>query len=224
MKKSSSKRIFGNACRKSLENAKQLLADAKLLIRNRSYGHAIALAIFSDEELAKALSCWLAAKGLIPEESKAIDDAFSSHHMKHLAQIGIYVGMRLQEGLRQGRTTLVDILKEGMKLTEVQIAKDMEKIQRMAEERESLRQDAVYVDITVDGKSLSPSDFTRDEAEEAISGVDQRLSYEERLITNPSHEELLSFRAYFDSLPKDAIMRNEIPIDWFTSWKRKKST
>jgi AbiV family abortive infection protein len=215
--------VFEDAYRKSLANAKQLLRDAKLLIHESSFGHAIALAISADEEIAKAISCWLVAKRLVPEDSKVVDHAFSRHDIKHMTQIVYYGRMQLEEEFRRGKLSLIDILKEGMRLTEKQLEKDIEKLYQLAMEREYLRQDGLYVNLTDDGTVSSPSQFTLTEAKDVVSGVEQRLAYQERLITMPKPEELASIKAFIDSVPKEAIEEGEIPIDWFTLGKKRKS-
>jgi len=214
--------VFEDAYKGSLENAKQLLRDAKLLIRKGSFGHAIALAISADEEIAKAISCWLVAKRLIPDDSKVVDNVFSRHDIKHMTQIVYYGRMQLEEEFRRGELNLIDILKEGMRLTERQLQKDIQKLHQVAMEREYLRQDALYVNLTNDGKISSPSQFTLNEAKDVVSGVEQRLAYQERLMTKPTPEELVSIKEFIDSLPKEAIEEGEIPIEWFTSGKKQK--
>jgi AbiV family abortive infection protein len=214
--------VFEDAYLKSIENAKQLLKDAKSLMRKGSFGHVIALAISSDEETAKAWSCWLVAKRLVPDDSKVIDHAFSSHDTKNLTQILFYICMQLEEELRLGKLNLIDVLKEGERLTEKQLRKDINRLYQMAVQREYLRQDALYVNLTDDEKISSPSKFTVDEAEDVVSGVEQRLAYLEKLITKPTSEELGSIKTLIDSLPKEAVEEDEIPTEWFTSWKKRK--
>jgi AbiV family abortive infection protein len=220
MTRSSSRAFFRNAWKKSIENAKQLLEDAKLLLCNRSYGHAIALAIFSDEEVAKAFTCWLVAKGFIPEDSRAVEHAFTSHASKHSAQLAIFEGLLLRSELQQGKITPLKVIKRGMRVTEKQIKRAEERHWQIADEREFLRQDAIYTNIE-DRELLSPSRFTNDYAKEIILGVEQRLDFETKLMTDPSREVLRSFRALFDSLPKQAIMEDAIPPEWFRTWKKK---
>jgi hypothetical protein len=41
-------------------------------------------------------------------------------------------------------------------------------------------------------------------------------------MTKPTPEEMASIKAFIDSLPKEAIEEDEIPIEWFSSWKKQK--
>jgi AbiV family abortive infection protein len=215
--------VFEDTYKKSIKNAKQLLNNAKLLIGKGSFGHAIALAISADEEIAKAISCWLVAKRLVPDDSKIVNHAFSRHDIKHMTQIVYYGRLQLEKEFRRGKLNLIDILREGMRLTKKQLQKDLEKLYQMAMEREYLRQDALYVNLTNDGKVSSPSQFTLNEANDVVSGVEQRLAHQERLMTKPKPEELASIKAFIDSLPKEAIEEGEIPIKWFVPVKKQKN-
>lgn len=54
----------------SLTNAEQYVKDAEFLVRKRSYGHAFALAVLGEEELAKAVMYYLCAEGIFGIDGK----------------------------------------------------------------------------------------------------------------------------------------------------------
>jgi len=81
--------LFARAKELSFENAEQWIEDAKLLIENKSYGHARALLSFAHEEIAKGVVSWIASKKLWPIDSKPIKDMFKSHEAKNIAVLGI---------------------------------------------------------------------------------------------------------------------------------------
>ena len=60
--------LFSKASKLCLTNAKQYVKDAKILCSTKSYGHALALTIFSDIELGKAVIYHLCAKDLISKD------------------------------------------------------------------------------------------------------------------------------------------------------------
>jgi AbiV family abortive infection protein len=213
------KDVYDIAWKESLENSKLLLADARILIEHESYGHAIALAVFSDEELAKTYWCWLVAKGLIPKGSKVVHDAFSRHDSKHLTQLGVIGGLWWQELVRKDKAWMIEVALKFAKPTKEMLEKDVERLREIAVLREHLRQDAVYVKISK-GKVHSPSEFTREYAEFVVAGVEERLASQERLMIDPKPEELATLSKLFESLPKEAIDTGEIPVDWLFPWMK----
>ena len=60
--------LFSKASKLCLTNAKQYVKDAKILYSTKSYGHALALTIFSDIELGKAVIYHLCSKDLISKD------------------------------------------------------------------------------------------------------------------------------------------------------------
>jgi AbiV family abortive infection protein len=71
-----------------LKNAERYVEDAKILIKKRSSGHAFALAVFAEEELAKAIMYHLCAEGIYGVEGKWREDIFL-HKRKQQFAFGI---------------------------------------------------------------------------------------------------------------------------------------
>jgi AbiV family abortive infection protein len=73
-----------------LKNAEKFIEDAKILIQNSSFGHALALSIFDDEEIAKSYVYWFVVNKLIPASSIIVKQVFVDHYAKHENQIWLH--------------------------------------------------------------------------------------------------------------------------------------
>ncbi|MCK4332223.1 MAG: AbiV family abortive infection protein [Thermoplasmatales archaeon] len=76
-----------------LENAKQYIMDAEMLIKNASFGHAYALAILAYEELGKAIMCIFGTfgclftnKDMLTPSIKGWNKTFKNHVTKQWIQ------------------------------------------------------------------------------------------------------------------------------------------
>jgi AbiV family abortive infection protein len=65
----------------SLTNSEQYVKDAEFLVKKRSYGHAFALAVFGEEELAKAVMYYLCAEGIF-----GIDGKWRKNSLRHVGK------------------------------------------------------------------------------------------------------------------------------------------
>jgi AbiV family abortive infection protein len=65
-------------------NARSYERDARTLAKQRSYGHATALAILGQEECGKATALWHLAAGTMRKSDKDIDTLFSNHKTKQM--------------------------------------------------------------------------------------------------------------------------------------------
>ena len=77
-----------------LENVEQYHKDAELLIAIRSYGHALALVVLSEEEFAKAIMCHLWSEEILSQPSD-----FRKEEYAEFCQTQRAVGLALSHNL-----------------------------------------------------------------------------------------------------------------------------
>lgn len=76
--------FYFDLCEKSLANAEQLLRNAELLHKKKSYGPAYSLAVLGFEELAKTWCGLYLLIGLHLESDKEVKELFYDHKAKHV--------------------------------------------------------------------------------------------------------------------------------------------
>lgn len=119
--------------------------------------------------------------------------------------------------MRKREITPSGILREGLELTQEQLLRDFEQLDEVARERELLRQSAIYVGLK-EGMLSTPSQLTKEESEQVLLGVEQRLGFLEMFLEECSKPEgFRLLKSIFDSLPREALQDGEIPIEWFTA-------
>ena len=70
MIKEGQEKFLRKVAKESFKNAEQFVNDAEILFGKKSYGHAFALGVLGDEELAKAILYSIAAEGIIGIKGK----------------------------------------------------------------------------------------------------------------------------------------------------------
>lgn len=194
---------YEQAMKLSLENAERFIEDAKILIQNSSFGHALALSIFGDEEIAKSYVCWFVVNKLMPASSIVAKEIFRDHYAKHENQIWLHIVALLAEQASSGEIKLEQIIKEGLMVRKDQLEKDLEKLNRLSIDREELRKRGIYVDIRKN-KVLSPRLIQREEAEEVLGGVKYRLEYIRKFMKDFAEPKKFALlKQLFDSLPNE---------------------
>jgi len=177
----------------SLKNSEQYIKDAKILAKKRSYGHAFALAVFAEEELAKAVMYHLCTEGIFGINGKWRKDSLR-HDKKQifaswlafLYELSLMAEEAAGFAQRKGK-------KEPQKIKQLYESKMDELIRREQrafdrekgdvykhlkpfEKLQKRREEAMYVGINLkDRKVTSPSDFKKSETREYISDVEERI-------------------------------------------------
>src|SRR5271157_5144760 len=76
-------KLLKEAVQLCLDNVEQYIADAELLIKNESYGHAFAFTVLGEEELSKAFIYYGCSEGLFPEYLvERVGRGYKSHIQK----------------------------------------------------------------------------------------------------------------------------------------------
>lgn len=192
---------YGELAKASYDNAALWIADAKLLIDKKSFGHSVALAHFAREEIAKALVCWYVSQDIWPiEDNKMLKDAFSSHSMKNELIVGNMVGTYVYNyliSLKKARKTEISetMKKDLLKLFEVMKKDDWTR------EMEEDRQRSIYVDFH-SGRMITPRQIDK---ERAIQEYDlaKALFMDIKQFLNADEQAKERLRRYFKSLPKE---------------------
>ena len=144
--------LYVKATKMSLENAEQWIKDAKLLIKNSSFGHASALLRFALEELAKAYVCWISSERIFPMDNKVIKDVFRKHETKNQVIMGVLYSLmwRNKFPIR-------------IEPTDQEIIEAYKQLKAMIVSIEKMRQRAIYVDMLFDkNQILTPLEITKE--------------------------------------------------------------
>jgi len=177
----------------SLKNAEQFIKDAEFLVKKRSYGHAFALSVLAEEELAKAVMYYLCAEGIFGINGKWRNDS-----IRHVRKQGFAFGiafmyeliLMIEEAMdfarRKARRDatkfkvifekkIAEILQKEMKLFASKrgdLYDHLKPFEKIQEKRER----ALYVEAKLQkGEITSPRDFKKSEAKQYISHVKERL-------------------------------------------------
>ena len=177
----------------SLKNAEQYVEDAEVLFKKRSCGHAFALAVLAEEELAKAVMYHLCAEGIFGVEGRWRRDS-----LHHIRKQQFAFGIAFMYELRL-------MVEEAVELAERKAKKDAKKFKRVLQEKmteilqdeqelfaskhgdvyehlkhfeelQKKREKAMYVEVDLQKKdNTSPKDFKKSEAKQYISHVKERV-------------------------------------------------
>jgi AbiV family abortive infection protein len=184
---------FHNITHQALENSEAWFEEAKLLITKKSYGHANALLRFAGEEAAKAVVCWYVSEGMIPDNSKPVQDIFSWHSAKNSLILSLTIA------------AIRSIHCEKEPTSEKRLAewKYMEKFPDLMEKR---RQTCIYVDFDKRDKRIvhSPKEISEKETKDIFEYIQLVLAYSKNIIENPSRQHIERLKRFFSSLPKEA--------------------
>jgi len=177
----------------SLKNAEQYVKDAEVLLRKRSFGHAFALAVFAEEELAKAVMYHLCAEGIFGIEGKWRKDSLR-HMGKQQFAFGIAflyeLSLIAEEAVEFAERKAKKNTEKFKRILERKVAKILQKEQdRFAsrhgevyehlkhfEELQKKREKAMYIEANLQKKEVtSPKDFKKSEVKQYISHVKERV-------------------------------------------------
>jgi len=201
--------LYAQATKLSLENAEQWIKDAKLLIKNSSFGHASALLRFAVEETAKAYVCWLTSERLFPIENKVVRDVFKKHKVKN------EVMMALAYGLTWRRTHPLDT-----EPSDEEIIQAYRQFEAIIVSTEKMRQKAIYVNMYLDKKETeTPLTINEKEVKSVLELAEILLKTVKHYVRNYPESTKEVFRRAFSKLPKEVWETGEIPIEWFKKEK-----
>lgn len=205
--------LYTEATKLSFENAEQWIKDAKLLIKNSSYGHANALLRFGCEEIAKAYVCWLTSEKILPIDNTLVEDVFWNHVVKN----EVILGILLMAHWISKNPEWKEKKYEDFELSEEQIIEFSKQFEAMVKSTNRMRQKAMYVDVDAETKEIT-NPLKMDEKEvNAILEVSKFFSKMMKdLIEETSEEEKEKWRNAFGSLPKEMWETGENPIHWFS--------
>jgi AbiV family abortive infection protein len=173
----------------SLANAEQYVKDAEFLVKKRSYGHAFALAVIGEEELAKAVMYYLSAQGIFGIEGKWRKD--SRHHVgKQGFAFGIAflyeIVLIMEEAIDFAQRKAKRNVARFKHIFEKKIATILQKEQKLFaskrgdiyehlklfEELQKKRERAMYVEADFQKmEAISPKSFKKSETRQYISHV-----------------------------------------------------
>jgi len=135
--------LYAQASKLSLENSEQYIKDAKLLIKNSSFGHASALLRLAVEESTKALVCWFTSEKILPRENKLVRDMFKDHRVKNKFFLSFLPGWIAGRTFRSWRRFM-----ESMpKLSDEQISEGTREVQKIIASTDEMRHRAMYVNL-----------------------------------------------------------------------------
>jgi AbiV family abortive infection protein len=177
----------------SLKNAEQHVKDAKILLKKRSFGHAFALAVLGEEELAKAVMYHLCAEGIFGIKGKWRGD--SLHHARKqqfafgiafLYELSLIAEEAVEFAQRKGKKD-AEKVKEAFEKKMAQILWDEQKLfiskhgdvyehLKHFEELQRKREKAMYVEVELkQNEATSPKGFKKSEAKQYIAHVEERV-------------------------------------------------
>ncbi len=152
------------AAQAAYDNGCELCKDARLLFESHRYSRALALAILAEEEFSKAFTLKLSA------ENKRWDSTLYNSLRDHASKQGIaqavvnYISWEKAKARELGG--FKSAYPDANKVREVVAA---EKAQLSKKVKDRLKQSALYVSITKDGKINSlPKKLTREDAEKSL--------------------------------------------------------
>jgi AbiV family abortive infection protein len=203
----------------SLKNAERYIKDAKILLKNKSFGHAFAMAVLGEEESSKAFMFQHASEGIAGIDGKWREEVVKYHTVKQRLAFGtalVYeiflIAMKASDYAKKRAKGDGNRFKE---LFDRKYAELMQKEQKMASQArgdfyEHLipfnqlqrdREKAMYVEANlIERRISSPKHFKKAIAENYIFDVDERLDVLRQSIgrkwTGSEKENAISFRRY----------------------------
>jgi AbiV family abortive infection protein len=161
-------------------NARDLLAEAEILLERQRWPRAYALAVLAGEEAAKAFRCMCVVMIGAPKVSR--------HDLgrDHIGKLAVARVM----------TDLLFPLMRAEQEPPVSVAAATARLERAARQDDKSKQRGLYVDVGLDGLLQQPSDISEAEARNAISSVADLVAVAEfmtsdemmRTIANPPAE------------------------------------
>jgi AbiV family abortive infection protein len=206
------KDIYRTVYTESLKNAEQYAKDAEVLIKLKSYGHALAFCILGEEEIVKSMTFFLASHNIISKKDAIILQVMQGHipqssapraRTVHLIKLLLSwaisrassvttVNQLKQFATRriEFETQLRELITEGKGFPE-------------AEEKQRLKLKGLYVDIK-GGKVISPLGIKEQDSMQALSNLRKLIQdfkkYAEIIENQPIVRRILRlvFRMGFD--------------------------
>lgn len=178
-----SKETLTKASKLCLKNAKQFIDDAKLLISQKSYGHALSLTVLATEEISKAIMYFFQKKDLKSFIKIKKGDIYSHRHKQEL-----YVSMILVEQITVSLKNALNKTKPIKKSTEIILNEMIEKVKRAFQhgikecqimqtqinflrQLEKRKQLGFYVDIDTGKNVISPESISYKEAKSYVKSA-----------------------------------------------------
>lgn len=146
-----------------LDNASSLIADAEVLLKRESYGHAVFLAISAIEEAGKAYVC---AINRIEGERALSDELKDYTHGRnaHRAKFDLFISYHFMKAIGKAIEKPKEINKPLDTKDLVEVGKDLDSVSKVIGDT---RLQGLYADFK-EGKWIAPSDFTPQDAESWI--------------------------------------------------------
>lgn len=203
--------LYAQATKSSLENAEQWIKDAKLLIKNSSFGHASALLRFACEEIAKAHVCWLTSEKIIPIENKVVQDVFRYHKAKN----SIILAMLFNAMFLTNNRLRKQLVEGSFEPSEEDIIKAYEVFEDLLVSTEKMRQKTMYVDANLDKNQVeTPLTIEEKEVKSILWVAEIFLKIVKQNVEEFSETDIEELRETFKVIPKEAWKTGEIPIEW----------
>jgi AbiV family abortive infection protein len=201
--------LYAQASKLSLENAKQLIKDAKLLLKNSSFGHASALIRLAVEESTKALVCWFTSEKIFPIENKLVIDVFKYHKVKNEFFLGFLSGWMNREKFHSWRKLMESIAK----LSQEQISEAPKEFQKMIASTDEMRHRAMYVNLK--GTEVeTPLEIGGEESKNLLIVAEFFLNVVRHIVEKFPEKRKAELRGFFSKIPKEYWKTGELPPNW----------
>jgi len=135
--------LYAQASKLSLENSEQFIKDAKLLMKNSSFGHASALLRLAVEESTKALVCWYTSEKILPVENELVEDVFKHHKAKTRFFLTFLSGWKAGKTFR----SLRKFMESMPKLSHGQLSEVSKQFEKIIASTDEMRHRAMYVNL-----------------------------------------------------------------------------
>lgn len=163
-----------------LDNAEQYHKDAEILVAFRSYGHALALTVLGEEELAKAIIYYLWSEDLLPEHFISYLEKKQYGHIDEQAWAkGLTISYEIIE--------LGEHIREAIEKRERIRTQDFISLPRLFDKKSNVlkfktlqknKERGFYVDFNTEKmKFLSPSSLKKDMVERYLSETKNRFEF-----------------------------------------------
>jgi AbiV family abortive infection protein len=190
---SEKEKLLRKVSRLCLDNAERYAQDAKILLKKRSWAHAFALAVFAEEETAKAVMYHLCAEGIYGDKGKwrrettkhkskqsfAAWMAFIYEQSLLLEEAFEFARMKARNDPARARQIFETKRDEVLKRESMRVAQERGDLYRHLKYFEKLqekREKAMYVEANIEEMKVgSPKEFKKSEAKEYVSHVEERL-------------------------------------------------
>ena len=193
MIKESQEKFLRKVAKESLKNAEKFVSDAEVLFKRKSYGHAFALAVLGEEELAKAIMHSNAVDGTIGVKGKWRRD-LSNHKMKQTIALSVAsmyeVALMVEEAEDFAEEKAEGDDKRFKQIFEKKFQQILEEEEKMFDRKkgdifehlepfrdlQKKREKAMYVEANLKEQRISsPRQFKKSTAKRYISHVKERL-------------------------------------------------